>query len=204
MRLMSSENVTCEVTAVIEFDESRFHVSCNVGQSRQSNEGHLWFKSHVRLQQVLHRSGIMIEHACIRQYGNISMSLLQKTSSGQCFHALLWHVHSTLTTFHIFVPVPLPPFLQYWRATWHFAAVHLSSRACDPNYVHQLDLIDEFLIDVSDHFDDHTLHQASQIVQTMRTELQTLKNFNFVLTMQLLQACRRLQQQLRQHGRLKL
>lgn len=67
------------------------------------------------------------------------------------------------------------------------------------NYIHQLDLVEEALIEVSDHFDEHNLHRGSQLIEHMRGELRQLKTYlNFVLTMQLLEVARRLQQHL--HG----
>lgn len=74
------------------------------------------------------------------------------------------------------------------------------------NYINQLDLVNEAIVEISDHFDDHNVRAASQLVEAMRTNLQQLKvHLNFILSMQLLQVARRLQQQhLRQYGRLPL
>jgi len=37
------------------------------------------------------------------------------------------------------------------------------------NYIHQLDLVEEALIEVSDHFDDHNVHRGSQLIEHMRS-----------------------------------
>ena len=53
--------------------------------------------------------------------------------------------------------------------------------------------------------DDENLTAASNILQNMRLQIQQVRvNLNFLLSMQVLQVSRRLQQFLRQHGRLPL
>ena len=70
-------------------------------------------------------------------------------------------------------------------------------------YAQQLNLVDEHLIDLSDYFEDQGLHQATLLINHMRTEVRQLKaHLEFLASIKLLQSCRALQQYLLRHGRL--
>jgi hypothetical protein len=70
-------------------------------------------------------------------------------------------------------------------------------------YAQQLNLVDEHLIDLSDYFEDQGLHQATPLINHMRTEVRQLKaHLEFLASIKLLQACRALQQYLHRYGRL--
>ena len=71
------------------------------------------------------------------------------------------------------------------------------------HYAQQLNLIEEHLIDLLDFFDDQGLHQATPLINHMRTEVRQLKfHLDFLASITLLQACRSLQQYLQRYGRL--
>jgi hypothetical protein len=71
--------------------------------------------------------------------------------------------------------------------------------------ISRLDDIEESIIELTDFTEDEHLPAAVDVLLNMRQQIQQVRvNLNFLLSMQVLQVSRRLQQFLRQHGRLPL
>jgi len=70
--------------------------------------------------------------------------------------------------------------------------------------ISRLDDIEESIIELTDFTEDEHLPAAIDVLLNLRQIQQVRVNLNFLLSMQVLQVSRRLQQFLRQHGRLPL
>lgn len=70
--------------------------------------------------------------------------------------------------------------------------------------ISRLDDIEESIIELTDFTQDEHLPAAIDVLLNLRQIQQVRVNLNFLLSMQVLQVSRRLQQFLRQHGRLPL
>ena len=70
--------------------------------------------------------------------------------------------------------------------------------------ISRLDDIEESILELTDFTEDEHLPAAIDVLLNLRQIQQVRVNLNFLLSMQVLQVSRRLQQFLRQHGRLPL
>ena len=70
--------------------------------------------------------------------------------------------------------------------------------------ISRLDDIEEIIIELTDFTEEEHLPAAIDVLLNLRQIQQVRVNLNFLLSMQVLQVSRRLQQFLRQHGRLPL
>ena len=70
------------------------------------------------------------------------------------------------------------------------------------SFLHQLQTAEEFISDISDHLDEFEVPHEDNYVQ-IRTGIRQLRiHLNFLLAIQLLEACRGLERYMQRHGRL--
>lgn len=72
------------------------------------------------------------------------------------------------------------------------------------NFIHQLEIAEDAIIDVSDFWVENQIGHAA-VFTTIRENIQQLRvQLHFILSIQLLEACRKIERYVRQHGRLPL
>ena len=118
----------------------------------------------------------------------------------------------------LIVPKPLPPMTT--KSSFHFSLFFLSNRSgtmdaeslqamfvklyIAQRFAHQLQAAEETIIEVCDFLDEQGI-QHQTIFDNIRSQIRQMQvQVNYVISMELLAVCRRLERHLRQFGRLPL